>query len=65
MLYRTSRDLSYVEEAQAISGADYISRQETVAMVENQTRVTVQVYVRGDSLPETEEHFLVNITSVR
>lgn len=63
--YRTSRDLSPPDGSQAISGQDYISKQDSVIMSENQTRISVEVVVKADDLPETEEQFLVNLTSVR
>lgn len=63
--FRTSRDLSSPDNSQAISGQDYISKQDSVIMSENQTRVSVDVVIKADDLPETEEQFLVNITSVR
>lgn len=53
------------DSEQAISGQDYMSKQGRVTMPENVTRVTVEVIVKADDLPEIEEQFLVNITSVR
>lgn len=42
-----------------------MSRQGSVTLTENQTRVTVEVLIKADDVPEPEEQFLVNITSVR
>jgi len=60
--YSTSRDLS--SSNPAVSGQDYISKQQTVIMEENQTSITVDVVIKADSNPETDEQFLVNITDV-
>lgn len=63
--FSTSRDLSVPESMQAISGQDYLSQQETLVMVENQTVSSIELKIKADNQPETEEQFLVNITSVR
>ncbi|KAL3865787.1 hypothetical protein ACJMK2_043142 [Sinanodonta woodiana] len=62
--FQTSINVMAPLEQQAISGADYIARQGTVVIQENVTRVPVNIVVRQDSIPETTETFLVNITSV-
>ena len=54
-------------EQQATSGetaGDYVSKQSRVEMKENVTRVSVEVTVKADNVPEVAEAFLVNITGV-
>ena len=42
-----------------------MAKQGRLTMYENQTRATINIVIMADDLPETEEQFLVNLTSVR
>jgi len=50
---------------QAISGQDYVASQASVMISSGETQAAVEVVVKADDMPETDEQFLVNITSVR
>ncbi|XP_064619709.1 adhesion G-protein coupled receptor V1-like [Lineus longissimus] len=62
--YITSRDMSKQTSKQATAGDDYVAKQETVSMAPGVNRTAVTVVIKHDDLPEQEESFLVNITSV-
>lgn len=61
----TSRDMLVADTQQAISGQDYVASQASVMISSGETQAAVEVVVKADDMPETDEQFLVNITSVR
>uniref|UniRef100_A0A667Y0L3 Adhesion G-protein coupled receptor V1 n=1 Tax=Myripristis murdjan TaxID=586833 RepID=A0A667Y0L3_9TELE len=62
--YQTRAALSQPPSNQATAGQDYISKDETVIMIDSATVVLVSVTILPDDIPELAESFLVNITGV-
>ncbi|VDI35962.1 G-protein coupled receptor 98 [Mytilus galloprovincialis] len=62
--FQTGIATGYPVDRQAVSGEDYVASINTVIMQENVTRVPVQLVIKQDDIPEADESFVVNITSV-
>ncbi|KAF7670351.1 hypothetical protein LDENG_00010120 [Lucifuga dentata] len=62
--YQTRPVLSQPPSNQATAGEDYISKDDTVIMIDGATVVLVTVTILPDDIPELAESFLVNITHV-
>ncbi|KAK7934133.1 hypothetical protein WMY93_005029 [Mugilogobius chulae] len=62
--YQTRPALHLPPSLQATAGQDYIARINTVIMLESASVAIVTITILPDDIPELEESFLVNITSV-
>ncbi|XP_074651666.1 adhesion G-protein coupled receptor V1-like [Tubulanus polymorphus] len=63
--YMTTPDGSKPADRQAISGADYTSKQGTVTIAENTRKAAVDIFIKSDDVPERSESFLVKMNTVR
>ncbi|XP_055956200.1 adhesion G-protein coupled receptor V1 [Patella vulgata] len=61
--YVTSAAFSLPERNRATSGADFVSSQGQVVMMEGQIKASVEITIKQDDLPEDDETFLINITN--
>ncbi|KAJ0067530.1 hypothetical protein NL108_008007, partial [Boleophthalmus pectinirostris] len=62
--YQTRPALHLPPSNQATAGQDYITRASTVIMPESGTVAVITITILPDDIPELDESFLVNITSV-
>uniref|UniRef100_A0A668RW45 Adhesion G-protein coupled receptor V1 n=1 Tax=Oreochromis aureus TaxID=47969 RepID=A0A668RW45_OREAU len=65
VIYYTTRPALYNPPSnQATAGKDYVSKDDTIVMINGATVALVTVTVLPDDIPELAESFLVNITKV-
>ncbi|XP_048383057.2 adhesion G-protein coupled receptor V1 isoform X4 [Stegostoma tigrinum] len=63
--YSTKPNLLLLPVNQATANQDYIARQGTSIIKENDTQAFIRFIILSDNIPELHESFLVNITSVK